>query len=116
MDVVGAALLGSDQGHSHRSIATRLALPADTVRGWIRRVNGRAQWLRVQGVTAAAAFHPMLAPIRPTACRSPLAEAVKALAVAAAAARRLFGTNATPWQLIAMLAGGASSTPPLRGS
>ena len=107
--------MGSAQGHSHRSIATQLGLPADTVRGWIRRVNGRAQWLRVQGVTAATAFDPMLAPIGPTACGSPLAEALEALGVAAAAAKRLFGTNATPWQLIAMLAGGQLLTP-LRGS
>jgi hypothetical protein len=111
MDFVGGALLRSAQGHSHRSIAAQLGLPADTVRGWIRRVNGRAEWLRVQGVTAANACDPMLAPIDPAPCRSPLADAVEALGVAAEAAQRPLGTNATPWQLIAMLAGGQLLAP-----
>lgn len=111
MDVVGSVLLRSAQGQSHRSIATRLDLPADTVRGWIRRVSGRAEWLRVQGVTTATTLDPMLGPIDPAPGRTALADAVEALGVAAAAAQRLFGPSATPWQLIAMLAGGQLLTP-----
>lgn len=41
IDVVGPALLGSVQGRSQRTIAARLGSPADTVRGWIRGVNGQ---------------------------------------------------------------------------
>lgn len=75
MDVVGVALMFSVQGHSHRTMAAQLGLPAETVRGWIRRVNRRAEWLRIEGTTAAAAFDPTLTAIEPTASRSPLAEA-----------------------------------------
>ena len=53
----------------------------------------------------------MLAPIDPAPCRSPLADAVEALGVAATAAQRLFGTSATPWQLIVMLAKGKLLAP-----
>ena len=106
MDVVGVALMFSVQGHSHRTMAAQLGLPAETVRGWIRRVNRRAEWLRIEGTTAAAAFDPTLTAIEPTASRSPLAEAFEALGLAAAAAQRLFGTTATPWQFIAVLARG----------
>jgi hypothetical protein len=47
IDVVGQALLACALGQSHRTIGADLGVPADTVRGWIRRVRGRAEWLRV---------------------------------------------------------------------
>lgn len=41
IEVVGAALLAHAAGHGHRTIATELNRPVDTVRGWLRRVTGR---------------------------------------------------------------------------
>jgi hypothetical protein len=49
IDVVGQALLASARGQGHRAIGAELAVPADTVHGWIRRANGRAEWLRMSG-------------------------------------------------------------------
>jgi hypothetical protein len=106
MEVVGPALLGSAQERSHRTIAADLGLPADTVRGWIRKVNGRAEWLRTTATAAAHMFDSMFDPLPPTQTRSPLAEAISALGAAAAAARRMFGPIATPWELLAAIAQG----------
>ena len=53
IDLVGAALLASAGGQGHRGIGTDLGVPPDTVRGWIRRVKARAEWLRVQGTIKA---------------------------------------------------------------
>lgn len=39
IDVVGQALLASARGQGHRVIGAQLAVPAGTVRGWIRRAN-----------------------------------------------------------------------------
>lgn len=111
MEVVGQALVSSAQGHSHRTIAADLGLPADTVRGWIRKVNGRAEWLRVEATAAAYAFDANLPATPPTQSRSPLAEAISALGVAVAAARRMFGPAATPWELLAAVARGQLLAP-----
>ena len=111
VDVVGQVLLGAAEGRSHRTIAARLGVPADTVRGWIRRADARAEWLRVEATTAAALFDPVLAPIEPTVCGSALAEAVEALGRAAAAARLRLAPTATAWQLIAVIARGRLLAP-----
>ena len=106
MEVVGPALLGSAQGRSHRTIAAELGLPADTVRGWIRKVNGRAEWLRTTATVAAHTLDANLPPIPPTQVRSAFAEAISALGAAAAAARLMFGPTATPWEFLAAIAHG----------
>jgi hypothetical protein len=48
--VVGQALLTAAAGASHRRIAAELAVPADTVRGGLRRVRGAAWQLHQLGV------------------------------------------------------------------
>ena len=111
IEVIGQALLGAANGQSHRAIGTDLALPPDTVRGWIRRVTARAQWLRVQGITAAHAFDPQQAPVTVAGCGSPLSDAISALGLAATAARHLLGPVAPPWELVAMLARGRLLAP-----
>lgn len=111
MEVVGPALLGSAQGRSHRTIAADLGLPADTVRGWIRKVRGRAEWLRTTATVAAHMFDANLPPLLPTEVRSALAEAISALGAAAAAARLMFGPIATPWELLAHIAEGRLLAP-----
>jgi hypothetical protein len=106
------AFVGSAQGRSHRTIAADLGLPDDTVRRWIRRVSGRADRLRTTGIMAARIFDAMFDPPLPTETGSPLAEAISALGGAVAAARRMFGPIATPWELLAIIAKGHLLAPP----
>jgi hypothetical protein len=111
IEVVGQALVGSAQGRSHRTIAAALGLPEDTVRGWIRKVSGRAEWLRTTGTSAAHMLDAMFDPPLPTETGSPLAEAISALGGAVAAARRMFGPVATHWELLAVIAQGLLLAP-----
>lgn len=87
IEVVGPALLARASGHSCRTIGIDLGLPADTARGWVRRANGRAEWLRAQGTAQAHEYDPLLPAVPPTG-GSALAEALAALALAAAAVVR----------------------------
>jgi hypothetical protein len=109
IDLVGAALLASAGGQGHRGIGTDLGVPPDTVRGWIRRVKARAEWLRVQGTIKAHMLDPMLPWIVPAG--SALGDALSALATAAAASVRRLGPTAPPWQIIAMIAHGQLLAP-----
>jgi hypothetical protein len=113
IDVVGQALLASARGQGYRAIGAELAVPADTVRGWIRRAIGRAEWLRMQGTIRAHEYDPMLPATAPTG--SALADALSALGLAAAAVLRLLGPIAPPWHIIAMLARGRLLAPQLSG-
>ena len=94
IEVVGQALLASARGQGHRAIGVELAVPADTVRGWIRRATGRAEWLRVQGTISAHECDPMLPASIPAG--SALADALAALGVTAAAVLRRLGPIAPP--------------------
>ena len=96
-------------GAGHRTIAANRGLPESTVRRWLRRLRGNAERLRCRGTTAAYALDPEQPPLRPQG--SPLADAVEALASAAAAAVRRFGPLPVPWQLIAIIAGGLFLAP-----
>jgi hypothetical protein len=109
IELIGLALLASAQGDSARTISAELAVPADTIRGWVRRATGRADWLYAQGIIAAHSCDPMLAATAPG--RSALAEALNALAAAAAAVVRLLGPLGPPWQIIAMIARGQLLAP-----
>ena len=109
IDLVGQALLASAGGQGHRAIGADLGVPPDTVRDWIRRVRGRAEWLRVQGTIAAHTLDPMLPVIVPAG--SALGDAMSALATAAAASVRRLGPTAPPWQIIALIARGQLLAP-----
>ena len=109
IELIGLALLASAQGHSARTISTELAVPADTIRGWVRRATGRAGWLYAQGIIAAHSYDPALAATAPE--RSALADALDALAAAAAAVVRLLGPLGPPWQIIAMIVRGQLLAP-----
>ena len=113
IDVVGQALLASARGQGHRKIGAELAVPADTVRGWIRRVNGRAEWLRAQGTIRGHECDPMLPAAVPIG--SALADALSALGLAAAAVVRRLGPIAPTWHIIAMLARGRLLAPQRSG-
>jgi len=110
VEAVGAALLAGAAGLGHRPIANSLGVPADTVRGWLRRARQRAPWLRVLATGVAYRADPSLGPIPPRG--SVLADAVEALGQAAAALTRQLGVlAASPWQVIAALTGGRLLAP-----
>lgn len=109
VEVVAAALLAHHAGAGHRTIAAELDVPHDTVRSWLRRIIARAEWLRHRATVWASQCDPDLAPITPTGSR--LGDALEALGVAVSAHRRRLGTNATAWQLLAMIAGGRLLAP-----
>ena len=46
VEIIGQALVASAAGEGHRTIAARLARPAATVRGWLRRFAARAEQTR----------------------------------------------------------------------
>jgi hypothetical protein len=54
-DLIGQALVAAAQGRGHRRIAAGLAVPAGTVRGWIRAARQSAVQLRVTGIRAVLA-------------------------------------------------------------
>jgi hypothetical protein len=87
--VVGAGLEIAAAGLGHRRIAAVLGLPADTVRGWIRRFRHRAQAVRSLFMTVLVTM--AWDPVVPGPCGSPLADAVAAIAAAAEATRRRLG-------------------------
>ena len=93
------------------NFTTDLGLPADTVRGWIRKVTGQAEWLRTTGTVTAHMFDANLPDLLPTQVQSPLAEAISAIGAAAAAARLMFGPIVTPWEFLAAIAQGQLLTP-----
>jgi hypothetical protein len=105
VETVGDALFKAAHGQGHRSIAQGLALPPSTIRHWLRRARGRAEWLRQRAVRVGHEIDVCLPFSPPRASR--LAEALDALGLAAAAAIRRFGwVGTSPWRVIAALSGG----------
>lgn len=109
VEVVAAALLAHQAGAGHRVIAADLDVPLDTVRSWLRRITARAEWLRHRATVWAFQCDPDLPSITPTGSR--LGDALEALGVAVSAHRRRLGTDASAWQLLAMIAGGRLLAP-----
>jgi hypothetical protein len=83
-EVIGAALAARARGAGFRAVAAELGLPPETVRGWLRRFTGRAEAVRVFFTALLAAAGPD--PVMPAPAGSPVADAVAAVAGAAAAA------------------------------
>ena len=54
--LIGQALVAAALGSGHRRIVRDLAVPAGTVRGWIRGARRSAAQLRVTGIRAVVAF------------------------------------------------------------
>jgi len=101
--VIGAAIEASVAGVGYRRIAAGLRVPADTVRGWLRRFAQRAELLRGHFTRCAVALDPELGPVMPAG--SGVADAVEAIAVAARAWVLRFG-SADPWRTVSRLTGG----------
>ncbi len=81
--VIGAALEKNAAGAGHRTIARELKRPAETVRGWLRRFAVRAEAVRAFFTVLLAVTAPD--PVMPAVARGPVADAVSAVAGAAAA-------------------------------
>lgn len=117
ISVIGAALEAKARGVGYRRIAAVLAVPAYTVRAWLRRFAERAEEIRAHFVRWAFALDPELAGVVPAG--SAAADAVEAIAVAARAWVLRFGRRDL-WPLVAALSGGlllatrAGLFPPVR--
>jgi hypothetical protein len=99
--VIGAALAAAARGQGCRGVAAGVGVPADTVRGWLRRVAGRAGLVREEFTKVAAAVSVDPVPLEPAG--SLLADALVAVAAAAAAVAgrwpRLLAVS--PWEIAA---------------
>jgi hypothetical protein len=103
--LIGQALAGAAGGSGHRSIARDLAVPAGTVRGWIRGARLSAARLRATAIRAVAAFDQDALPdrFRP----DELGCALEHLAAAAMVIGRRPGLQrASPWARINVLTRG----------
>jgi transposase-like protein len=102
--VIGEALAAKAAGIGHRVIAKRLGVPAETVRGWLRRFARDADVVRAHFSRWAFALDPELGPVPPAG--SAFADAVAVMAVAARALVLRLGPGDV-WQLVARMSGGA---------
>jgi transposase-like protein len=103
--LVGQALVAAALGHGHRRIASGLAVPAGTVRSWIRGARRSAVQLRITGIRTVVAFDQDALParVRP----DELGCALEHLGAAALVIGRRFGLQHTsPWARINVLTRG----------
>jgi hypothetical protein len=63
-ETTGRALVAAALGRGHRRIARDLAVPAGTVRGWIRAARRSAGQLLIAGIRAVVALDPDALPAR----------------------------------------------------
>ena len=112
-EVIGAALRWKAAGAGHRPIAVGLDRPATTVRGWLRAFARNAETVRSVVTSVLARLDPVHGPIGPA--RSVFADAVEAVGVVAAAARRRLGVvgAVSPWQLVSAVTDGRLLAPAL---
>jgi hypothetical protein len=101
--VIGAAIEATVVGWGYRRIASRLAVPADTVRGWLARFADRTELVRAHFTRCAVALDPELGAVLPAG--SSVADALEAIAVAARAWVLRFGPG-DPWRIASVLSGG----------
>ncbi len=101
--VIGRAIEAKVAGEGHRRIAGRLGVPADTVRGWLRRFAERAGLVRAHFTRWALLLDPELGPVLPAG--SAIADALEAIAVAGRAWVLRFGSG-DPWRIASLLSGG----------
>lgn len=99
--VIGAALAAAARGQGCRRAAAEVGVPVDTVRDWLRRAGGRAGLAREVFTKVAVAVSADPVPLEPAG--SPLADALVAVAAAAAAVAgrwpRLLAVS--PWEIAA---------------
>ena len=103
VSVIGAAIEANVAGLGFRRIARGLGVPADTVRGWLRRFAERAGLVRAHFTRYAVALDPEVGPVLPAG--GIVADALEAIAVAGRAWVLRFGP-AGLWPVASRLSGG----------
>ena len=101
--MIGRAIEAKVAGAGHRPIAGRLGVPADTVRGWLRRFAERAEQVRVHFIRWAVVLDLELGSVMPAG--SGVADALEAIALAARAWVLRFGPGEA-WRIAGWLSGG----------
>ncbi len=82
--VIFTGLVGAARGWGHRRVAVALGRAGGTVRGWIRRVRGRAEAFRVMFTALGCGLDAD--PVLPVPAVSPIADVLAAIEFAASAA------------------------------
>ncbi len=101
--IVEALVARHLEGRSRVEVARATGAPWDTVRGWLRRFEERAEEIRAEFAALAHSWDAELGPIEPRGTAA--VDALEAMGLAAAAAVRRFGP--TPlWALVAGASGG----------
>lgn len=113
-DVVGAAVAARAGGAGHRGAAEGLRVPAATVRGWLRRLAGRLEPVRVFLLRVAVGAGIDVAVPESLGC--PWRDLLAALGAATASLRGRFGAvgvlgPVTAWQVAAAVSGGRLLAP-----
>jgi hypothetical protein len=103
VEVIGAAIVAKVAGEGHRTIALRLGVAKDTVRGWLRRFGLRSEAIRTHFTRWAVALDAELGPVWPAG--SVLADVLEAIAIAARSWVLRFGLRPV-WQIVSFLSGG----------
>lgn len=113
-EVIGAAVTARAGGAGHRPIGALLGVPAATVRGWLRRLGGRLEAVRVVLLQVAVRVGVDVAVPMGLGCR--WRDLLAALGAATAVLRERFGRFGvlgvvTPWQVAAACSGGRLLAP-----
>lgn len=108
-DVIGAVVSARAGGAGHRRAGLGLAVPAATVRGWLRRLAGRLEPVRV--FLLQVALRAGVDVTVPEALGCPWRDLLAALGLATATLRGRFGPvgvlgSVTAWQVAAACSGG----------
>lgn len=101
--VIGSALLAHAGGKGHRVIAEAVGVPAETVRGWLRRFRARAGMVAAFFTRWALVLSPGLDPPGPSG--TAFGDAVDAVGLAARSAVLRFGPSPV-WSMASRLTGG----------
>ena len=114
VDVIGAALRARAEGSGHRPVGRRLGVPAATVRGWLRRLAGRLDPVRV--VLLQVAVRVGVDVVVPAGLGCGWRDLLAALGAAVAAVRGRFGPvgvlgPVTAWQVAAACSAGRLLAP-----
>jgi len=106
VEVIGAALVAVARGMGVRRAAGLVGRPVETVRGWVRRLAGRAEAVRELFTVLLVEVGPD--PVVPAAAGGALGDAVAAVVGAgvAVAARWPVLGGVSPWRLACAVSGG----------
>lgn len=107
--VIGSALTGKADGWGHRRIARRLGIPADTVRGWLRRFAVHAEYWRQVFTRLRYRLDSVPGPIQARDCS--LGDAVEVIGLAGSAAIRCQAFSGTVWRFASVASGGLLLSP-----